>query len=401
MCIPIASQRNPYDYLVKLDWYETMNTNYAIDENWSQVTKVKICEDSPLFVASNCVSDINEYQCKGNQMIKLFSKDYDDWVLEKVGKYQFCGTCSELEFQYSTKKYGYGCKDFWVFAGCFGNEQCSGQLTLEGTIVPSSQPTRQPSRQPTGQPSRQPTGQPSRQPTRQPTGQPSSQPTMQPSRQPSSQPSSTPTHPTGQPTSTPTQPTGQPSRQPTKQPTGQPTGQPSRQPTGQPSSQPSRQPSGQPSRQPSTQPTSSPTVYMQWVDYSEFVQNSFDTCAAGLDYIRMENEEDTEMQEKMPEVRSADWTESNKYEPKTESGINTTTNNETIDNIKVKRNINYNNDDDDENETLKDSISLRYFIRVLVQDAAGRSCWDTTEIKLYRGGRHISIVPVAAAIPDV
>jgi hypothetical protein len=127
---------------------------------------------------------------------------------------------------------------------------------------------------------------------------------------------------------------------------------------------------------------------------------SFDTCAAGLDYIRMENEEDTEMQEKMPEVRSADWTDSNKYEPKTESGINTTTNNEIIDNIKEKRNINY-NDDDDENETLKDSISLRYFIRVLVQDAAGRSCWDTTEIKLFRGGRHISIVPVAAAIPDV
>jgi len=101
---------------------------------------------------------------------------------------------------------------------------------------------------------------------------------------------------------------------------------------------------------------------------------SFDTCTAGLDYIRMENEEDTEMQqEKMPEVRSADWTESNKNEPKTESGINTTTNNEIVDNIEVKRNINH-NDDDDENETLKDSISLRYFIRVLVQDAAGRSC---------------------------
>ena len=137
---------------IKLDWYETSYTNYATDETRSQVTKVQICEDSPSFVASNCISGINEYQCIGNQMIKLFSKGDEEWKLEQIGKYQFCGTCSKLEFKYSTKKYGNGCKDFWVFAGCYGNEQCSGQLILEGNnrIRPTSQPTSQPS-QPSSQ----------------------------------------------------------------------------------------------------------------------------------------------------------------------------------------------------------------------------------------------------------
>ena len=144
-----SSISDAYKYLVKLDYYETENTKYAIDPDWSQVTKVTICQDSPLFVASNCVSGINEYQCKGNQMIKLFSKDFDEWKLEKIGKYKFCGTCAELEFEYSITKYGYGCKDFYVFAGCYGDEKCSGQLTLEGTAHPTSQPTAQPSPKPT------------------------------------------------------------------------------------------------------------------------------------------------------------------------------------------------------------------------------------------------------------
>lgn len=123
---------------------------------------------------------------------------------------------------------------------------------------------------------------------------------------------------------------------------------------------------------------------------------SFDTCSVGLDYIRMENEEDPEAQEKLQEVRSADWTEQLKV-PNNDTSNNNDDNNE---NIKIKQKIITKYDDDD-NEMLKDSISLRYFIRVLVQDAAGRSCWDTTEIKLYRGGRYVSPVPVAAAIPDV
>lgn len=122
---------------------------------------------------------------------------------------------------------------------------------------------------------------------------------------------------------------------------------------------------------------------------------SFDTCSAGLDYIRMENEDDSD--EKLPEIRSADWTESNKNETK----ITTDTSNTAQDKnnkIEIKK---QSSNDDDENEMLRDSISLRYFVRVLVQDAAGRSCWDTTEIKLYRGGKYVSIIPVAAAIPDV
>jgi hypothetical protein len=136
----------------------------------------------------------------------------------------------------------------------------------------------------------------------------------------------------------------------------------------------------------------------------------------------MENEEESEIK-KMSEIRSADWTESNKFDPipnidannsnnnsysyknynnNNNNNINTIekNNNDNINNIN-NNNINNNNDDDDNNDILRDSISLRYYIRVLVQDAAGRSCWDTTEIKLYRGGRHISILPVAAAIPDV
>ena len=274
-----SSESDPYTYLVKLDYYDTENTKYATDDGWSQVTKVTICEDSPNFVASNCVSGINEYQCTGNQMIKLFSKDWDDWYLEQQGKYHFCGTCSELVYTYK----GYGCKDFWVFAGCFGDEKCSGQLTLEGTIHPTSQPTRQPSRQPTSQPSRQPTSQPSRQPSRQPTSKPSSQPISSPTGQPSGNPTQSPTTPTGQPTGLPT---AQPNVMPSSKPTGLPSLQPSMQPSRQPSVQPTVQPSGQPSITPSSSPTSSPTAYLQFVDYSEYVEKSFTLCAA-LDNIEL------------------------------------------------------------------------------------------------------------------
>ena len=175
-----SSISEAYSRLVKLDYYETENTKYAIDPNWSQVTKVTICQDSPLFVASNCVSGINEYQCKGNQMIKLLSKDYDEWKLEKIGKYQFCGTCSELEFQYSVQKYGYGCKDFYVFAGCLGNEKCSGQLTLEGTVHPTSQPTGIPTKSPTKSPTKKPTHKPTKAPTKTPTKKPTQRPTQRP-----------------------------------------------------------------------------------------------------------------------------------------------------------------------------------------------------------------------------
>ena len=141
---------------------------------------------------------------------------------------------------------------------------------------------------------------------------------------------------------------------------------------------------------------------------------SFDTCNTGLDYSRMESAEEPKIK-KLPEVKSTEsWTEgkfdfaynmnlqssnSNSSLQKDNNDV-TNTVDQSNNNTSNSNNISNSNDDDD-NDILRDSISLRYYIRVLVQDAAGRSCWDTTEIKLYRGGRHISILPIAAAIPDV
>jgi hypothetical protein len=40
-------------------------------------------------------------------------------------------------------------------------------------------------------------------------------------------------------------------------------------------------------------------------------------------------------------------------------------------------------DELDELDDFQETVSLRYYLRIVIQNSYGRSCWNTTEIELY------------------